>query len=87
MFGTNNVKESTTFYDSFFDKLGIIKVEIEKDLMSRENSISYRLATVFGMSPRMRIFIYLKEHPDNSREIGHEPTPPSHLTRLRSDLQ
>ena len=31
MFGTNNVKESTTFYDSFFDKLGIIKVEIEKE--------------------------------------------------------
>jgi catechol 2,3-dioxygenase-like lactoylglutathione lyase family enzyme len=31
MFGTNNVKESTAFYDSFFDKLGIIKVEIEKE--------------------------------------------------------
>ena len=31
MFGTNNVKESSAFYDSFFDKLGIIKVEIEKD--------------------------------------------------------
>ena len=31
MFGTNNVKESTAFYDSFFDKLGIIKVEIDKE--------------------------------------------------------
>ena len=31
MFGTNNLKESTAFYDSFFDKLGIIKVEIEKE--------------------------------------------------------
>ena len=31
MFGTNNIKESTAFYDSFFDKLGIIKVEIEKE--------------------------------------------------------
>lgn len=32
----------------------IEKVEIEKKLMSRENSISFRLATVFGMAPRMR---------------------------------
>ena len=31
------------------------KVEIEKILMDRENSISFRLATVFGMSPRMRL--------------------------------
>lgn len=30
------------------------KVEVEKALMDRENSISYRLATVFGMAPRMR---------------------------------
>lgn len=32
----------------------IEKVEIEKDLMSHPNAISFRLATVFGMSPRMR---------------------------------
>lgn len=32
----------------------IEKVEIEKALMGRQNSISFRLATVFGMSPRMR---------------------------------
>ena len=32
----------------------IEKVEIEKELMQRDNSISFRLATVFGMSPRMR---------------------------------
>tara|TARA_B100001121_G_scaffold284213_1_gene279022 strand:- start:603 stop:1352 length:750 start_codon:yes stop_codon:yes gene_type:complete len=37
------------------------KVEIEKDLMSRENSISYRLATVFGMSPRMRIDLLVND--------------------------
>ncbi len=30
------------------------KVEVEKLLMQRENAISFRLATVFGMSPRMR---------------------------------
>ena len=31
------------------------KVTIEKALMLRENSTSYRLATVFGLSPRMRL--------------------------------
>jgi nucleoside-diphosphate-sugar epimerase len=35
-------------------KYAIAKVAIEEDLMQRENSISMRLATVFGMSPRMR---------------------------------
>ena len=30
------------------------KVAIEKELMQHENAISFRLATVFGMSPRMR---------------------------------
>ena len=32
----------------------IEKVGIEKELMQRENAISFRLATVFGRSPRMR---------------------------------
>jgi nucleoside-diphosphate-sugar epimerase len=32
----------------------IEKVKIEKALMQHENAISFRLATVFGMSPRMR---------------------------------
>lgn len=31
------------------------KVKVEEELMSRGNSTSFRLATVFGMSPRMRI--------------------------------
>lgn len=32
----------------------IEKVAVEKALMQHENAISFRLATVFGMSPRMR---------------------------------
>lgn len=35
------------------------KVEIEKILMDRKNSVSFRLATVFGMSPRMRLDLLL----------------------------
>jgi nucleoside-diphosphate-sugar epimerase len=35
-------------------KYAIDKVEIEKHLMQHANAISFRLATVFGMSPRMR---------------------------------
>lgn len=34
---------------------GKTKVEAEKVILQRENSISFRLATVFGPSPRMRI--------------------------------
>lgn len=39
----------------------IEKVEIEKELMQRQNSISFRLATVFGMSPRMRIDLLVND--------------------------
>jgi nucleoside-diphosphate-sugar epimerase len=39
----------------------IEKVEIEKELMEHENSISFRLATVFGMSPRMRIDLLVND--------------------------
>ena len=31
------------------------KVIVEKKLLEHTNSISFRLATVFGMSPRMRL--------------------------------
>jgi len=33
---------------------GVMKCKVEELVMERRNSISFRLATVFGMSPRMR---------------------------------
>lgn len=39
----------------------IEKVQIEKELMQYENAISFRLATVFGMSPRMRIDLLVND--------------------------
>jgi nucleoside-diphosphate-sugar epimerase len=49
-------------------KYAIDKVEIERHLMAHANAISFRLATVFGMSPRMRTdllvndFVYRAAH-------------------------
>ena len=37
------------------------KVKIEQELMQRDNAISFRLATVFGMSPRMRIDLLVND--------------------------
>ncbi len=39
----------------------IEKVGIEKELMQHENTVSFRLATVFGMSPRMRIDLLVND--------------------------
>lgn len=42
-------------------KYAIDKVAVEKELMKRKNSISFRLATVFGMSPKMRIDLLVND--------------------------
>jgi len=42
-------------------RYAIDKVEIEKSLMQHPNAISFRLATVFGMSPRMRIDLLVND--------------------------
>jgi len=39
----------------------IEKVKVEKELMQHPNAISFRLATAFGMSPRMRIDLLVND--------------------------
>jgi nucleoside-diphosphate-sugar epimerase len=42
-------------------RYGRDKVELERIIMDRGNAISFRLATVFGMSPRMRVDLLVND--------------------------
>jgi nucleoside-diphosphate-sugar epimerase len=42
-------------------RYAIEKVEVERHLMNHPNAISFRLATVFGMSPRMRLDLLVND--------------------------
>jgi len=62
-YGTGDVNNFCTEESPLrpISQYAIEKVQIEKELMQRENAISFRLATVFGMSPRMRIDLLVND--------------------------
>jgi len=56
----NNFCDETSLLNPI-SKYAIDKVEIEQELMKHDNAISFRLATVFGMSPRMRLDLLVND--------------------------
>ena len=56
----NNYCDETSSLNPI-SKYAIDKVEIEQELMQHKNAVSFRLATVFGMSPRMRLDLLVND--------------------------
>ncbi|MDC3358748.1 NAD-dependent epimerase/dehydratase [Pseudomonadales bacterium] len=59
----------------------IEKVAVEKILMQHKNAISFRLATVFGMSPRMRIDLLVNDFTQRAVKDGAIVMFESHFKR------
>lgn len=57
------------------------KVAVEQALMARENSVSFRLATVFGLSPRMRLDLLVNNFVWRALEDGFVVLFESHFKR------
>jgi nucleoside-diphosphate-sugar epimerase len=57
------------------------KVAIEKELLHHENTISFRLATVFGISPRMRIDLLVNDFTYRAVKDGFVVLFESHFKR------
>lgn len=57
------------------------KVEVEEKLLSRENVISFRLATVFGTSPRMRFDLLVNDFTYRAVKDGYILLYESHFKR------
>ncbi|WP_373237778.1 NAD-dependent epimerase/dehydratase family protein [Cohaesibacter celericrescens] len=57
------------------------KVAVEKELMQHPNAISFRLATVFGMSPRMRIDLLVNDFTHRAVRDGAVVLFESHFKR------
>lgn len=62
-------------------KYALDKVAVEKKLMERKNSISFRLATVFGMSPKMRIDLLVNDFVYRATKDGFVVLYESHFKR------
>jgi len=50
---------------------GVTKVQAEEEVLSKPNSISLRLATVFGVSPRMRLDLLVNQFVYNAFTDGY----------------
>lgn len=62
-YGTGDEKNHCTEESPLrpISQYAIEKVEVEKELMQHPAAVSFRLATVFGMSPRMRIDLLVND--------------------------